>query len=258
LFPQIPTRTWKLAGVGLAALACAVVVWLAVRSPSQAQVPAAGTQQERTEAVARIAARHEPRAVEALATAATKDPSPAVRRTAMAAMTPHADAEHRQVFVQGIRDTDASVRTIAAENLGSYADKPSVDELIPLVHDDPDNQVRAAALRGLAECDDPRAIVVLLQTGESGRTPELKLEGMKCLLRKFHGKLSAGRVPQDEPVWRDLIQRYKMVLPVQRAFAAAGVPLDSRPGDLLTPKLHDRAPVPVAPAPVAPASKKPK
>jgi hypothetical protein len=255
VFSEIPTRTWKLAGVALAATACAAVVWLAMRSSSRAEVPAGGTPQERTDAVAQIAARKSPRAVEVLAAAATKDPSPAVRRTAMVGMTRHADPEHRPVFEQGVRDPDASVRAIAADNLGSYADRQSVDVLVGLVHDDPDDQVRLAALRGLAECDDPRAIVVLLQTGESGRTDALKLQGMKSLLRKFHGKLTPDRLPQNEPRWRDLIQRYKMVVPVQRAFAAAGVPLDSRPGDLQTAKAHDRG---VAAAPVATPDKTPK
>jgi len=217
-----------------------------MRSPSRAEVPSAGTPQQRAEAVQQIAARQSSRAVEVLAAAAINDPSPTVRRTAMAGMARHADPEHRQVFERGVRDSDASVRAIAADDLGAYGDQQTVEVLIGLVHDDPDDQVRLAALRGLAECDDPRAIVVLLQTGESGRTAALKLQAMKSLLRKFHGKLSPGRVPDDEPVWRDLIQRYKMVAPVQRAFAAAGVPLDSRPRDLMTPRLHDRPPAPAA------------
>jgi hypothetical protein len=242
VLPEIPTKTWKMAGIVLAASALAAVAWLAMRSASQAEVPPGGTPKERAKAVEQIAVRHAPRAVEALAAAATKDPSPVVRRTAMAGMTRHADVAHRQVFEQGVRDPDASVRAIAADNLAAYRDQQTVEELIGLVHDDPDEQVRLAALRGLAECDDPRAIVVLLQTGESGKTSAMRLQGMKSLLRKFHGKLSPGRAPDNEAKWRDLIQGFKRDLRVKNAFAAAGVSIDDRPGDLLTKDLHGERP----------------
>jgi hypothetical protein len=242
-----PARSWKLAGIVLAVVACAAVAYLVSRSAGNADVPVAGTALERADSVEQIAAKRSPGEAEALAVAAIKDPSPAVRRSAMAGMTRHATAEHRKVFEQGVRDPDPTVRAIAADNLGGYRDAPATGVLVDLVRDDPDERARLAALRGLAECDDPRAIVTLLQTGESGKTKAMKLVAMKSLVRKFKGKLNEDRTPDNDPKWRDLIQRFKGDLRVRNAFAAAGVPINDRPGDMLGKDQHgERAAQPVA------------
>jgi len=121
-----------------------------------------GSEQDRADAVVRIAAQRPLGAKDSLATAA-QDQSPIVRRAAIVGLTQIMDSEDRPVIEQAVKDKDATVRSVAAESLGKFNDAPATGELIRLLETDPDESVRMAALRGLVDCDDPRAIVAMVE-----------------------------------------------------------------------------------------------
>ena len=201
-----------------------------------------GDASQRIAAIHEVAANGSPDAGDTLARAAVADPSPKVRREALAGMTHFLRVEHREVIRKSTKDADAGVRAIAADTLGQYAkkynDKTATADLIEIVKKEPEENVRQAALRGLARCDDPRSIVTLLDRAEHGATREIKLVAMKGLLRKLGVRMSRARDPKDRPGWRDLIQRWKQSRRVVAAYTAAGVRLVSRPQDLLGKDWH--------------------
>ena len=146
-----------LAGSGV----LAVVLW----STGRPDVTS-GSEQQRAAAVVRIASQRPLGARDSLSTAA-QDESPIVRRAAIVGLTQMAEAmnsENRPVIEKAVRDKDAGVRAVAAESLGKFNDAPATGELIRLLETDRDESVRKAALRGLVDCDDPRAIVTMVET----------------------------------------------------------------------------------------------
>jgi hypothetical protein len=229
-------KSWKATGVLLAALLCAGAAAIALYATTGAEV-SGETPEERAASVRRIVADRPPGARRALGRAAGEK-SPEVRKAAMAGLAHFLEEEDRSLVEGGTKDKDAGVREVSAETLGQFRDSPAADVLIRLIREDPSERVRMAALRGLAKCDDPRSIVVLLETADKDPSKPIKLQAMKCMLWKFRANLRRTRDPANEALWRDLIQRWKWDGRVRRAYAAAGVPLIDRPQDIFGRDFH--------------------
>ncbi len=194
---------------------------------------------ERIAEIHEIAAERPWGTAKVLAEAAENDPSPEVRAEAIAGLSQVLAPEHRAVVEKGTADSDARIRAIAADVLGVFGDKPAAGVLVKLIETDQDEEVVKGALRGLARCDDPRAIVWLLETAEKGSSRDVKLVAMKGLLRKFRCRLSKDRDPSDEANWRDLIQLWKRPKAVRDAYAAVPeVQLVDRPQDIIGKHYH--------------------
>jgi len=199
-----------------------------------------GTPQQRAEAVIRIASER-PIGARSAVVAATDDESPLVRRTALVGLTHMLDHEKdRSVIEKAVKDNDAGVRAIAAETLGQFNDAAATVELIRLLDDQNESEsVQMAALRGLVNCDDPRAIVAMVEVASRPDAPlEVRRQSLRSALRKAGGRLLPGRDPTNDRLWRDLIQRIKNDQRVRRAYAAAGVKLVDHPDDIMTRNLH--------------------
>jgi HEAT repeat protein len=223
-----------LAGTGI----LAVVLW----STGRPDVTS-GSEQDRAADVIRIGSQRPLGARDSLSTAA-QDESPIVRRAAIVGLTQIRDSEDRPVIEKAVRDKDAGVRAVAAESLGQFNDAPATGELIRLLETDPDESVRIAALRGLVDCDDPRAIVAMVETAGKDASYEIKLQAGRSALRKAGGRLLPDRNPGDDVLWRDLIQRLKNDYRIRQAYAAAGVPLVDHPDDIAKRDLHGPRQVP--------------
>ena len=201
---------------------------------------------ERIAAIHEITAERPWRTAEVLAEAAENDPSPQVRAEAIAGLSRVLAPEHRGVVEKGTTDPDARIRAISADVLGGYRDKPAADVLARLIKTDKDEEVVEGALRGLARCDDPKSIVWLLETAaDESRSGAVKLVAMKGLLRKFGARLPDDRDPEDEPGWRDLIQRWKRHPIIRNAYAAVPeVQLVDHPEHLIGTDHHKDRPKP--------------
>ncbi len=199
---------------------------------------------DRIAAIREITVNRPVGAGKALAQAAT-DSSPQVRREALAGLSYFPADEHRAVVEKGTTDPDTRVRAIAANTLGVYGDESAANVLAKLIETDREEQVVQAALRGLVKCDDPRAIVALLETAaDEGKSRAVKIVAMKGLLRKFNAKPPKKSDPDKEASWRDLIQRWKRYKPVREAYATAGARLVDRPQDIIARPCY---PVPLKP-----------
>lgn len=196
-----------------------------------------GSEQDRAAAVASIASQRPLGARDSLSTAA-EDQSPYVRRAAIVGLTQMMEPVDRPVIEKAVQDKDAGVRAVAAESLGTFNDAPATEELIRLLETDPNESVRMAALRGLVDCDDPRAIVAMVETAGKDVSYDIKLQAGKSALRKAGGRLLPGRHPNDDVLWRDLVQRLKNDSRIRQAYAAAGVTLVNHPEDIAKRDLH--------------------
>ena len=231
---------YGISGKAVAAVVVAVVLiaLIAVRYlPAGSPDVSSGDPSQRIDAIREIAVNRSPGAGEMLSRAAS-DPSPKVRREALAGLSHFLKPEHREVVRKSTKDANAGVRAIAVDVMGLYADNTATADLIEIVKKEPEEKVRQAALRGLVRCDDPKAIVALLDRAEHGASRETKLIAMKGLLRKFGVRISRDRDPKDGPGWRDLIQRWKQSWRVRDAYAAAGAKLVMRPQDILGKDWH--------------------
>jgi len=218
----------------------AVVLWSSGRPDVTS-----GTEQDRAAAVIRVATQRPIGARDSLATAA-QDESPIVRRAAIVGLTQMMGSEDRPVVENAVRDKDAGVRAVAAESMGQFNDAPATGELIRLLETDPDESVRIAALRGLVDCDDPRAIVAMVETAGKDASRDIRFQAAKSALRKAGGRLLPGRNPDNEALWRDQVQRMKNDQRIRRAYVAAGVPLVDHPEDIVTRSLHGPRDLPAA------------
>ncbi len=192
---------------------------------------------DRVAAVSRLAASRSGGSASALERAADSD-NVSVRRAAIAGLAHHARPSSREVVVRATKDDNASVRAVAADTLGQYKDARAADVLVKMIAKDPAESARLAAIRGLAKCDDPRAIVTLLELADSGESRAVRLQAMRFLVWKFKGNVRALRNPDDEAMWKDLIQRWKWDRRVRRAYAAAGVKIVDRPEDVVGKDYH--------------------
>ena len=224
---------WILAGL----FACAGAVALIMRSAVSADVED-GSDDERLASVQRIASSSPPGARAALVRAARNDTSARVRKVALISLGHIRSDEDRGVFEDSTRDKDARVRAVAADSLGSYADSAAVGVLVDLVRNDPSDRVRIGALRGLARCDDPRAVVCLLNTAEAGRTNEIKLQAMRSIFVTLRANIRQLRDPRDQARWRDMIQRLKWHENIRNAYAAVGAELVHHPEHILGKDWH--------------------
>ena len=224
---------WMLVGV----LAIGGVAFVLMWSAASADVDEGGEEQ-RIASVQRIASTQPPGARAALARTARSDKSPRVRRTALISLGQIRTDQDREVFQESTRDEDDTIRAVAADTLGTYNDAEAVTALLQLVKDDPSERVRIGALRGLARCEDPRAVVCLVQTAEFARSLEIKRQAMRSLMRKFSANIRKMRNPADVPRWRDLIQRWKWDQRIRDAYAAAGADLVDRPEHILGKDYH--------------------
>jgi HEAT repeat protein len=204
------------------------------------------TPQARAASVDRIVARRPLGARWALLRAAN-DKSAEVRRKVMVGLIRFLSPEVRPIVEKGIADEDPSVRRAAVGTLSLYRDSPAAIALEKVFETDLDRSVRLAALRCLAKCDDPRAIVLPLQVAENSQNTEEKQLAMKMLLHKFGAHLPKEHDPQDPQTWPSLIQNVKRMEVIQKAFAALSVRLIQRPEDIAGTRTHDRALAPNTP-----------
>ena len=200
----------------------------------RAKMPQGGSEQQRVQAIDRLAVQQPSGTAEALAKAAESDPSPEVRRTALAALTHVLKPDHRSVVEKSVQDPDKRVRAVAADTLSVYKDNAAAETLTRVAETDPEEEVQLAALRALARCDAPRALVTLLDLAEKGKTRTVKLTAMMSFMRKKGMRLGEDRDPDKPAAWNDLIQRWKRYQPVQAAYAAVREPLDYRPQEILS------------------------
>lgn len=239
------TRNRKIVWGTLAAAAVvAAAAWAIRLSFGQADVSGEDPA-ERIAAIHEMTAKRPSGAGKALARAAADDPSPLVRGDAMGGLSHFLAPEHRAVVEKGTKDSDGRVRAIAADTLGLFGDKAAADVLVKVIETDQDEQVVQAALRGIVRCDDPRAIVMLLETAANGSSSAVKMVAMKGLLRKFGAKIPENRDPDKNASWLDLIQRWKRSIRVRDAYAAAGARLVDRPQDVIGKPCH---PMPIDPS----------
>ena len=236
---RMPELSRKAVWGGAAAVIMLVVIVVRAFSGGSPDV-SSGDPSQRIAAIHEVTVSSASDAGETLARVVAKDTSPKVRREALAGLSHFLKPAHRAVVEKSTKDADAGVRAVAAETLGLYADKAATVALIEMVdkETEKDENVRKAALRGLVKCDDPKAIVALLDRAERGETREIKLVAMKGLLSKLGVRMSRDRDPKDGRRWRDLIQRWKQSWRIREAYAAAGVRLVSRPQDLLGKDWH--------------------
>jgi HEAT repeat protein len=225
-----------LAGAGV----LAVVLW----STGRPDVTS-GSEQQRAADVIRIGSQRPLGARDSLSTAA-QDESPMVRKAAIVGLTQMMDTQDRPVIEKAVRDKDSIVRAIAAESLGKFNDAPATGELIRLLETDPDASVRIAALRGLVDCDDPRAIVAMVETAGKDASYEIKLQAGRSALRKAGGRLLPDRNPDNDVLWRELIQLLKSDKRIRLAYAAAGATLIDHPDDAVTRSHLDPQMLPAA------------
>jgi HEAT repeat protein len=226
---------------------CAVVVAVVVWKSGRPDVTG-GSERDRAAAVIRIASQRPSGARDSLSTAA-QDESPMVRKAAIVGLThltEEMNSKDRPVIEKAVKDKDAGVRAVAAESLGQFNDAPATAELIRLLETDRDESVRMAALRGLVNCDDPRAIVAMVETAGKDASYDIKLQAGKSALRKAGGRLLPGRTPDNDVLWRDMIQRLKNDFRIRQAYAKAGVPLVDHPDDIAKRDLHGERQVPTA------------
>jgi len=230
-------RMALLAGAALLA-ATAAVLYVAIAPPRLS-----GTPSERVAAIHKMAVDRPRGAGPVLADAAENDPSAEVRGAAVGALSYFLEPEFRAAVVKCTADADARVRAVAAGTLGLYYDAEAADVLADMVAGEDEEQVVLAALDALAACDAPMAIVALLEAGAKGRGDEVRMVAMRSLLRKYEGKVPDKVSPSDERKWRDLLQRWRRFDKIKDAYAAAGVELIDRPGDIIGrdhhPDRHD-------------------
>lgn len=213
-----------------------------------------GSEQDRIEAAARIAIER-PAGARSKLTRALEDESPRVRQAALLGLAQIRIPEDRPIFEKATTDKDARVRAVAAESLGKFNDTEATVALKKIAESpEEDRAVRKAALRGLVPCDDPRAIVALIElAGDESAPADIRLQAAKSALRKAGGRLRKDRRPENAILWRDLIQRLKNDQRIRRAYQVAGVRLVDKPGDIATPSLHGARELPTGPGdPLAP------
>ena len=223
-------------GGALAAVLLLVLIisWSFSGSPSMS----GGDEEQRLASIGDIVVDGGSGAGDVLAKVAQSDPSPKVRRKALAGMSHFLTPLHRKVVQESTKDPDPIVREIAVDILGMYRDKQASAELVEIVKNEPEEKVQQAACRGLERCDDPMAIVTLMDQAENGATLDVKRVAMKCLLSKLGVRISRDRDPKDDRGWRDLIQRWKTSRRVQAAYTKANVRWVSKPQDRLGKDWH--------------------
>ena len=82
------------------------------------------------------------------------------------------------ILIATFKDSSADARRLAADTLGTIADKRAVEPLIQLMQADPDYRVRTAAAKSLGELKDDRALWVIVATLKlrDETTPERQAE----------------------------------------------------------------------------------
>lgn len=232
--------------IGGAALCCvgvAVLLWQQGSSDVSK-----GSDEDRVSAAARVASERPANARQSLAEAA-EDPNPKVRMAAIVGLTQMMEPQDRPIIEKAVEDADAGVRAVAAETLGEFND-PQAAEKLKTIAQSPreDLTVRKAALRGLVPCDDPRAVVAMLEIASDESVPnEIRLQAGKSVMRKAGGKLMPDRRPENKVLWNDLIQRLKNDQRIRRAYSAAGEQLVDRPDDLAERSVHGSRDLPSTP-----------
>ena len=179
----------------------------------------------------RIAADRPWGAADALADAARTYADAGVRAAAVACLARFIGSGVRPTIEAAAADPAGEVRAAAAKTLGAFGDAQAAKTLAKLIEADGDLRVRLAAIPALARCDDPRAIVVLLDLAEKGDRIEMKRPAMDALLGRFRARLGKQQTPANLGAWRNLIQRLKGFQAIKDAYAALGVELVQRPQD---------------------------
>ena len=220
--------------LGGAVLALTVgVVALLAGFGSRAQV-SGGTPKERIAAIYDLARRRPRGTFDALAAAATGDSDAEVRRVATGALMQVAPVEARDTFVQCATDRAPKVRLMAVKALGACGDGPAAEALMQRFRSDDSAEVRRAALDALSRCDQPAAIVLLLQTAENDRADRQdRIRALAALARRLSCRVTKVHRPENTAMWRNLIERFKHSEAVASAYAEMDVPLIHHPGDLL-------------------------
>ncbi|MHC4718046.1 MAG: HEAT repeat domain-containing protein, partial [Planctomycetota bacterium] len=146
------TRKAVYAAVAAGVIALAAVGVFALNGPDVD----GRTPQERIDQIARLADRKPLGAADAIARAAVEDPDATVRQAALVALGRFVDRDHRPAVDAATKDPDPRARSGAAVTLGRYGDDRAADALGRLASEDPDQQVRLAAVTGLGRLDRPR------------------------------------------------------------------------------------------------------
>jgi putative membrane-bound dehydrogenase-like protein len=101
------------------------------------------------------------KSIEALATTLRDSTSPEARRNALWALTQIDSTEARYTLRAALRDTDNTVRHIAAQSIGLWRDQGAMPDLLPLLRDE-DAQVKRSAAEALGRIGDSAAVPSLL------------------------------------------------------------------------------------------------
>ena len=226
---------WKLPTMVAAAIVCcATAVGLVLWASGEDRVEGS-TPKDRVAAIGRLSSGNSPGASEALVRA-LDDPAPEVRRAAVAGMVRYIRPENRAAVEKAASDADGRVRAAAVSVLGLYRDAPAADKLADVAVDDPEEQVRIAALRGLAACPGPLSVVTLVEIAEKGQSFNLKYQALVAAFEKCGARLQSRQRPDDPAVWEELVYQLKRLNRVQKAYAALGRPLNVRPEDGMSPE----------------------
>src|SRR5262245_23215828 len=89
----------------------------------------------RIQAVTKLAAEANPRALNVLATLIAEDTDATVRRAALQAAALIKTDKTFEVLLRGLRDSDAEVRETAVRTLQAYGDARVIPNLVQALHD---------------------------------------------------------------------------------------------------------------------------
>jgi HEAT repeat protein len=99
------------------------------------------------------------------------DPDPAVRASAMRALRPLLGPRAADVLIGTLADTDADIRILAAEYLGTIRSRAAVPKLVDAARAGEPMRLRYAAMTSLGAIGDPAALAVLLEVLRDGPAP---------------------------------------------------------------------------------------
>lgn len=157
-----------------------------------------------------------------------------VRRAAVMSLPRFSSPAASSVVLKAAAHPAPEIRQSAAYAMGQCKDVPA-SLLQALADKDPDATVQKAAMFSLSKCDDPRAVVALLETAEKDPDDARKLVAMKALLDRLSASLGVGCEPSNKALWADLVQRVKRTSHVKKAYADTGTTLVMREQDVLKP-----------------------
>ncbi len=213
--------------LGAVVVAAAVIVCAVAFAASGPKVRG-GTPQERIASIQAITDSQADGAADAIAEA-VNDPDSSVRRVALVCLGRFCRPQDRALVEKCLSDKDPAVRGGAAVALGRYSDTASADKLGELIAREENEDVRAAAVSGLAQNQTDKAVVVLLESAEKNMGHDtFQRRAMSALLGKLDAELDM-KMERNAANWLYLFDVVKGMPKLQEAYKRVGVPVIQHP-----------------------------